>query len=491
EILVDAFIEAPHDARLTTASRFWDASGFSVSLGAGGISLDVDSLSSLVSGGLAFETLYEGGGSVAAGQVFEIYPDEATARRIAVARVIADPVMVAVFFDDTIDGLSPGAPVRYGGLGVGEVAALAVDITDAQDGRAARLRATLALDPGLLGMPDGAGEEEVYDFLADAVAGGLRARLATESLLSRALVVDLASLPDAAPAAFDRDADPHAILPSVASDLTNFTATAEGVLERINALPIEALLDQATRTLASFEALAADEALRDTPRAALSLIDETRALVADDDLLALPGDLRRAVADLAGLSSALVEGEAAARLSSALAAADQAAASLADAAEDAPSLVADLRTLAAKANGLPAEELIRSATRFVSSAERLIASEGMRDLPPALGAALDEMRTALETLNDGGVVENANATLASARDAATAVANATEILPDLALRLEGMVGQAEELVGAYDGRSTFNAETLEALREIQDAARAVSRLARAIERDPNSIILGR
>ncbi|MEM6825405.1 MAG: paraquat-inducible protein B, partial [Pseudomonadota bacterium] len=81
--------------------------------------------------------------------------------------------------------------------------------------------------------------------------------------------------------------------------------------------------------------------------------------------------------------------------------------------------------------------------------------------------------------------------LASARDAATAVANATEILPDLALRLEGMVGQAEELVGAYDGRSTFNAETLEALREIQDAARAVSRLARAIERDPNSIILGR
>ena len=490
-IEVDAFVEAPHDAQLTTATRFWDASGFSISLGAGGISLDVDSLSTLVSGGLAFDTIYEGGTAIGEAHLFEIYPDESAARRAAVARTIADPVMLTVFFEDTVDGLSPGAPVRYGGLGIGEVSTLAVEIGDAPAGPGVRLRATLAIDPARLGLPEGADEAETLDFLETAVAGGLRARLSTESLLSRALVVELANVAEDTPATLDREGDPHPILPSVVSDLPNFTATAEGVLERINTLPIEDVLEQATRTLASIEALAADEGWRAAPGAAVALLDETRELVAGDAVQAIPEETRAAVAELRALVASFEEGQAVARLTSALASVDAAAARFAEASEGAPALVAELRAVAAKANGLPAEDLMAAATGLLESADRVIGTDGARELPPALSEALRELRVTLAALNEGGVVDNANATLASARDAATAVAKATEGLPGLAARLEALVVEAEGLVGAYGERSTFNAETLEALREIQEAAQAVTRLSRAIERDPNSIILGR
>ena len=52
-----AFIMAPHDRLITTGTRFWDVSGFSVGLGAGGVSLDVESIATLIEGGVSFSTV--------------------------------------------------------------------------------------------------------------------------------------------------------------------------------------------------------------------------------------------------------------------------------------------------------------------------------------------------------------------------------------------------------------------------------------------------
>ncbi len=50
-VVADAFIEAPHDQRLTTATVFWNVAGFGVSLGPQGVQLKVNSVASLVQGG--------------------------------------------------------------------------------------------------------------------------------------------------------------------------------------------------------------------------------------------------------------------------------------------------------------------------------------------------------------------------------------------------------------------------------------------------------
>jgi paraquat-inducible protein B len=46
-------------------------------------------------------------------------------------------------------------------------------------------------------------------------------------------------------------------------------------------------------------------------------------------------------------------------------------------------------------------------------------------------------------------------------------------------------------LSTYGAKSTFNSETLDLLRELKAAAKSVNQLARTIERNPNSLILGR
>jgi paraquat-inducible protein B len=490
-IVVDAFIDSPHDRRLTDATRFWDTSGFSVTLGPGGVSLDVASLAALVAGGVEFDNIYEGGQPVGPGHVFDIFPDEAAARRSLFVRSSAEAVRIAVHFGDSVSGLAPGAAVRLGGIKVGQVEAIAAEVSDTETGPDVRLLANLAIDPALLGLPRDADREDVLDFFEKAVARGLRARLATSSLFSAALVVDLVEIADAAPAAFERDAEPLPLLPSVESDLPDLTATAEGLLERVNALPIEALLEQAIATLASVEELARAESTLAVPQSARALLEDVRTLVNDEATRSLPSDLRDAVSELRQVVAELREGGAVANLASAVERASVAADNIATASADFPALVEDLRSVAAKANALEAEELIAAATRVLESADAVIGSEEAKALPPALAGALEEVRGTLAELREGGAIENANATMASARSAADSVAAAVERLPDLSARLEQLVAQAEGLVAAYGARSDFNSETLAVLREVRAAARSVSQLARTIERNPNSLILGR
>ncbi|QBF33198.1 intermembrane transport protein PqiB [Thalassococcus sp. S3] len=490
-IVVDAFIDAPHDRRINSATRFWDSSGFSISLGTGGLSLDVDSLASLVAGGIEFDTVFDGGRPVSPGYIFEIYPDEAAARRTAFARTLAGGVAVAVAFDESVAGLSNGAAVQFGGIRVGEVRAITAAMEDDVSGPDVQLVATLNLEPSLLGLPADADEAATFDYLEEAVQAGMRARLTSASLLGAELIVELVTLPDAEPAVFERSAEPLPRLPSVPSDLPSFAATAEGVLERINELPIEELLSQAIRTMASIETLASAESTRRTPEAAVALLEETRMLIADPEMRALPGELRAAIADLRTVVADLQQQDIVSTLAAALERTNAAAADIALASEEVPALITDLRALTAKANGLEAEELILAARRVLDSTDALIGTEEARDLPPALTQALNEVRMTLSALRDGGLIENANATMGSARSAADAVAEAASGLPALSQRLEQLVRRSEVLIAAYGDRSDFNTQTLGALREIKEAARAVSTLARRIERDPNSLLFGR
>ncbi|MDX5382065.1 MAG: MlaD family protein [Rhodobacterales bacterium] len=490
-VVFDAFIMAPHDRRLTTATRFWDTSGFTVSLGTGGLSLDVGNLAALVTGGIAFDTIFSGGAPLNPGYVFDLFPDEEAARQSLFTGVGANAVEMAIEFEGSVNGLAVGSPVRFRGLRVGEVRAIGAVLVEEGGRQQVRLRTTVALDPQALGLPAEAGAERTIEFLRDAVAEGLRAQLATSSLFTASLVIELVELPDAAPATVDEREDGLIVLPSVASDLPDFTATAEGVLERINALPVEELMNQAIALMASIEAVASSEGTRQAPDAALALIEDIRALVGGEDTQALPGELRGGLAEVRGIVEELRLRGAIDRLVTVLESADTIAANTAAASADLPELVAELRALTARASGVEIEELAAAATRLLNSTEALIGSDQMRDLPPALAGALAEVSQVLAALREGEAVENVNRTLASTRAAAESVAEAMESLPDLSQRLERLVAQADGLIAAYGERSDFNTEALQVMREFRDTARAVTQLARAIERNPNSLLIGR
>jgi len=115
----------------------------------------------------------------------------------------------------------------------------------------------------------------------------------------------------------------------------------------------------------------------------------------------------------------------------------------------------------------------------------------MKDVPPALTSALDEIRKLTITIQNGDLIENASQTFASTQVAAEKIGSAVETLPALIAQLNRIAKQAETTLGGFDENSRFATETRETLRDIQEAAGAITSLARAIERRPNSLLTGR
>ncbi len=497
-VVVDAFIQSPHDALLTTASRFWDLSGFSVSLGPGGLTLDVGSLSALVTGGIAFDSVLADGKPVSAQTIFDLFPDEATARDSVFNVTAGTEVPFAIIFDGSINGLATGAAVQYRGLKVGDVTSVSAFIDRSGFTPKVRLRVTIGLVPQSLGLLDGAGKIETENFVEEAVTNGLRARLTSTSIFSSSLVVELVDEADAQPATMLRPSQAFPIIPTTKAAVPDLQTTAEGVLDRINKLPVEDVMNHAISLMASIEALTGNASTQAVPDEVLGLIKEGRTVVTgastvinDPTLQSLPAELSATVSDLRAIIDDLKTQGALDKLVSAIDSANVAAANLAEASDQVPALMQDLRDLAAKANSLPAEELIASANQLMTSANALIDTDATRALPADLSAALGEVQAALSELRAGGAVENLNGTLASARTAADSVAEASKDLPALANRLDALATQANGVIASYGARSDFNAETLAALREVENAARAVAQLARTIERNPNSLLLGR
>jgi len=374
-VITNAFVEAPYDALVTSATRFWDTSGFELSFGAGGVKLNVESLASLVEGGVTFETLVSGGSPVNSGVYFPIYESEAAARNSLFQDQEADLLSVAAEFDGSVGGLVAGSEVRFRGIKVGEVADLTMTVERTGIHRTVRLRAGLQIRPGSLGLGQDATKSAALGLLRDYVSQGLRARLTSANILTGELIVELVELPDEQPAVLDMTAKPVPIIPSVDANLSDFNATAEGVFKRINALKVE--------------------------------------------------------------------------------------------------------------------ELIASAIDVLNNVSGLVASDGAKSVLPELTGTLTEARLVLAELREAGAGAKVNSALTSAEGAAKAVEIAAGKLPALAEQLAKLTARTETVLASYGEKSRLIATALDTLRDISETAESLKSLARTIQRNPNSLLLGR
>ena len=490
-VLVDGFVESPYDRRLTSATRFWDTSGFNISFGTGGVELDVNSIASLIEGGVAFDTVISGGNVVRDGTTFDVYIDEETARDSLFGDPNLPVLNVAVLFDSSVSGLTKGSEVRFQGIRIGQVADLSAVVIEDRDATRVQLRTILALETARLGMGETTTPDEGLNFLSDFVLQGLRARLSTGNILSGSLIVELVEIENAPPAVLDREALPYPLIPSTAPRITDVADSAQDVLERINNLPVEELLAGAIDLMDSLERLANDENVREVPTSLVALLNDARGFVASDDLQAIPTDLRAAINDLNAILGQMQDGDVVAKFTTTVESAQSAAANLDTASEVLPAITVELQALAEKANALEIEALVAEATASLAAIDALLSADGTHDIPVALNSALDEMRLFLSEVRAGGAVENVNAALASASSAAQAIEDAAASLPALSERASALVRQTQNVVSQYGERSRFNSEAMTTLRDIQAAADAISSLARAIQRNPNSLITGR
>ncbi|MDB6180955.1 intermembrane transport protein PqiB [Paracoccus fistulariae] len=477
-VITDAFIEAPHDGRLTTSTVFWNSSGFSVSLGLRGVSLNVSSLSSLLTGGVAFDTLVSGGQTIEPGYTFYVQPDEETARNDVFAGSPGDVLQLTMYVDDSLEGLEKGADVEFQGLNVGQVSSLSVVIrnSDDPDGEPeVKQQVVLAVSSGRLGLEPGATRDDALRFLEQAVQGGLRARVASAGLLGLSLKVELVEIPDAAPASLDLAGDPNPVIPSVEGNLEDFTATAEGVLNRIGNLPIEDVLKSATDMMDSVTAIASSQDTRAIPGSLRATLDQAQA----------------AVTDINGMAQELRDKNAAAKAALLLEGAVLAVESIRLAAVDTPALIERIDSVATSLDEFGFAEVGEQAQGILSDIRAMLGTEDAEQLPRNLSDTLEAASGLLNDLRDGNAAGSLNNALDSASTAADEIARAVQDLPQLIQRLQATAVRADAVLASYGDRSAFNNEAIGMLREIRRATSAFGSLARMIERNPQAFILGR
>ncbi|ASM71730.1 MULTISPECIES: MlaD family protein [Roseobacteraceae] len=493
-VTASAVIYEPYTTLVSSGTRFWDVSGFSFTLGTAGAQLNFDSFASLISGGITFETMGSGGKGLSENAVFELFASEEAARNDFLVDGDGESASVplTMIFEENLPGLSSGAPVEMGGLRVGEVVSLTglVDTERFGDDNV-RLLTTMHINPSRIGLGEDAGSAELFDFLARRVEGGMRGQLTNASLLTGSLKIRLIDVADAPEGTLDRTADPYPIVPTTEAAITDVATSAQGVLQRVNDLPVEEVMQSAISFLDNATALVGSQALQEAPEELRGILTATRGVVESDDVQAMPGQVAGVLKDLEQISAKLntivtkIEREGVVdQLIGAIASVETAANSLPEIVDQASAILDDagevsLKTLADRTSAL------------LASADALVNQPSTRALPQELNDALEQLTLTLEELREGGLVDSANATLASTRDAASAVEEATKLLPDIATQLRNVANQAGATLSNYGRESAFSRETSAALRQIEAAASAIERLARAIERNPNSLILGR
>ncbi len=239
---VTVFVEAPYDGFVKPVTRFWNASGIDVKLGADGLNVQTESLAAVLAGGLAFDDGPTEAVPAAAGipGEFTLYKNETE----AMAPPDGDPHYVRMRFAQALRGLEVGAPVEFVGVNIGSV--VAVDLGYEPRDKSFPVIVTAKLYPRRMGQAYEAlaaqgkteSEETLAAFVGTLVNRGLRAQPRSGSLLTGKLYIALDFLPASPRAAFDASIRPLE-LPTVNGTFQELEASVGRLVKKVNDLPLE------------------------------------------------------------------------------------------------------------------------------------------------------------------------------------------------------------------------------------------------------------
>lgn len=170
-------------------------------------------------------------------------------------RAEADGILFEVRFASSVRGLEAGADVEVRGIAVGTVTATSLHFDQAANDFLVEV--SLTLDPGrfpLIGARSG-GAEETYAKMDALVRKGLRARLASQSLIGGPLAIELAMMPDEPPATLQRDGGVP-VIPAGPSRTEAVLEAAQDALRQLAKAPIERSLQDLQAAAAALRAFA-------------------------------------------------------------------------------------------------------------------------------------------------------------------------------------------------------------------------------------------
>jgi paraquat-inducible protein B len=233
-VTVHAFVRAPFDKFVNDDSRFWDVSGLSVELGAGGLRVQLESLQALILGGIAFETPKGAKATLPSesGHLFPLYASREAANNAGFAR----HVLAVSYFQGSIGGLQPGSPVTFQGLRVGQV----TDVDLEYDPKTDSIRAPVhyEIEPERIANVRIAAARGPVENARLLVDRGLRAEVQSVNLLTGQMRVALEIDPNAPPARLGLEGD-VLVIPAIAGGFAGIESGANQLLAKLSRMPFE------------------------------------------------------------------------------------------------------------------------------------------------------------------------------------------------------------------------------------------------------------
>lgn len=311
-VVLNIFVNAPYDKFVTTNTRFWHASGVDIQLDAGGFKVNTQSLATVVAGGIAFQAPQDGEraapATATANMVFPLASDQSQAMK----QVDGPAQTVVVYFQQSLRGLTPGAPVDFRGVVLGEVKSIGVEYDRVR--KDFRMPVTLLLYPERL---RGSQLKVVSEgaFIDALVKRGLRAQLRTGSFLTGQLYVAFDFFPKAPAVTFDASKRPL-VLPTLPGSLDELQTAVAEIVNKVQKIPFDQIGSNANETLVTLNGTLKnmDKLIQQVdgelaPEARAALVEARKAMGSAADTLAvdnpLQQDLRNTLSELSKAAQSL------------------------------------------------------------------------------------------------------------------------------------------------------------------------------------------
>ncbi len=254
---IEIFITSPNDQYITTDTRFWNASGVDVTVGASGLKIDTQSMTSIISGGIAFrEPNWSPNAKPAEENAeFRIFDDQTA----ALAPPDGEPRYIRMRFNQSLRGLVVNAPVDFLGVNIGRVVSVDLDYDPATQTFPGVVGAVIY--PKRLGAAEeklqqlgGSGDpdEQSARILGAFVSRGLRAQARTGNLLTGQLYIAMDFDPKAAKVVFDPTIRPLEI-PTVPGSFDKLQEQLQAFVEKLGKLPIDELAKNLNGSLSELQ----------------------------------------------------------------------------------------------------------------------------------------------------------------------------------------------------------------------------------------------
>lgn len=257
QVRLEVFIRDPYYDFVHTNSRFWNASGAEFKVSAAGAEFRMESLASLLVGGIAFETptSLSTGDVSPEGASFPLYGKYSDTQE----KQFTERLYYVMYFKGSVRGLTVGSPLEYQGIPVGQVEN--IDIRMNRDSLDVKIPVLVSIQPqnfdSAITMP------EAEDAMRKLVDKGLRAKLETGSLLTGQKLITLSMEKAPEPAQivktqfyseFPTTGSAFEDLPLMATDvMVSLEETLAGVNKLVNSGKLDKTVDNLNGVLAEAE----------------------------------------------------------------------------------------------------------------------------------------------------------------------------------------------------------------------------------------------